>query len=344
MQIDGVNIEALTLWMDTMELGQGPLSDVQALSGGTQNILVQFSRDSKTYILRRPPLHLRKNSNETMRREARILAALKDTDVPHPRLIAGCSDDTHIGACFYLMEPINGFNPAARELPEPYASNEAWQWQTGLELVEGIAKLSSVDYKSVGLHDFGKPDNFLERQVGRWASQLQSYENFKQWPGPKDIPGVGDIAAWLEDRIPKHYETGIIHGDYHLGNVMFHHDRPELAAIVDWELTTIGDPLVDLGWVMATWPINGLLSDETVGTSPWIGFPEIDDLVEHYSKHSSRDLENLNWYAVLGCYKLGIILEGTYARACAGKAPKDIGDALHARTMGLFRRAQNWID
>ena len=121
---------------------------------------------------------------------------------------------------------------------------------------------------------------------------------------------------------------------------MYRFDAPRLAAIVDWELTTIGDPLLDLGWLLATWP-EGEGSDVTV--TPWEGFPSADELIAHYAEQTTRDLSRIHWYGVLACYKLGIILEGTYARACAGKALKAIGDQLHASTIGLLERANRWI-
>ena len=125
---------------------------------------------------------------------------------------------------------------------------------------------------------------------------------------------------------------------------MYRFDAPKLAAIVDWELTTIGDPLIDLGWLMATWPDEGAsLGDGTVAVQPWEGFPTAGELVERYRSQTTRDLSAIAWYGVLACYKLGIILEGTYARACAGKAPKETGDNLHRRTIWLFERALRWI-
>ncbi|MEW6089315.1 MAG: phosphotransferase family protein [Parvibaculum sp.] len=336
-----VDLLALARWLDSQGLGEGPLEEVTLLGGGTQNILLRFSRAGRTYVLRRPPPHLRKNSNETMRREARMLSAIADTDVPHPRLIAACPEEDVIGAAFYLMEPIDGFNPTVG-LPALHASDPAIRRRMGFSLVEGIAKLGAVDYEKVGLGDFGKVDNYLERQVARWQAQLESYREFTSWPGPEGIPGVARVARWLEENRPGSFAPGIIHGDYHLANVMFRHDGPELAAIVDWELTTIGDPLLDLGWLLATWPQEGAAAG-AVGVQPWDGFPSADELVEHYRPLTSRDMSHIEWYGVLACYKLGIILEGTHARACEGKAPKETGDKLHASTVGLFERALRWI-
>ncbi|MGK2739810.1 phosphotransferase family protein [Tepidicaulis sp. LMO-SS28] len=336
-----VNLEALAAWMDGKGLGHGAIEAAQLLGGGTQNILLKFIRAGRTYVLRRPPPHLRKNSNETMRREARMLAALADTDVPHPRLIAACPEEDVIGASFYLMEPIDGFNPTTG-LPDYHAADPKVRREMGFALVDGITALGRVDYLAVGLKDFGKVDNYLERQVARWRSQLESYAEFKNWPGPAEIPGVDKVAKWLEDNRPSDFKPGIIHGDYHLANVMYRYDSPKLAAIVDWELTTVGDPLLDLGWLMATWP-DPKDSTTTISVQPWDGFPEAKELVAHYAKDTVRDMSAIEWYAVLACYKLGIILEGTHARACDGKAPKETGDMLHATTMNLFSRALRWV-
>ncbi|WP_304186330.1 phosphotransferase family protein [Phenylobacterium aquaticum] len=337
-----VDLGALSAWMDRQGLGAGPLEDAALLAGGTQNILLKFRRGERTYVLRRPPPHLRANSNETMRREARMLAAIAETGVPHPRLIAACPEEDVIGAAFYLMEPIDGFNPTTG-LPPLHAGSPNIRHRMGLALVEGIAALGALDYRALGLEGFGKPDNYLGRQVERWKGQLASYSEFEGWTGPAEIPGVDKVAAWLTANQPQSFIPGIIHGDYHLANVMYRHDGPELAAIVDWELTTIGDPLLDLGWLMATWPEGEIPDPSVVTVKPWTGFPTAAQLVEHYRPRTARDLASLDWYAVLACYKLGIILEGTHARACAGRAPKPTGDRLHAQTLSLFARALRWI-
>lgn len=334
-----VDLAILANWMDAQGLGSGPLEKVQRLAGGTQNILLKFSRSGRAYVLRRPPPVLRANSNETMVREARVLAALKGTNVPHPELIAACADEAVLGAAFYLMQPIDGYN-ATTGLPEPFASSPDLRRQMGLSLVDGIAALGAQDYVALGLTGLGKPDNYLERQVSRWKAQLESYAEFPEWDGLKDLPDIAGVSRWLEEHRPRTFVPGIIHGDYHLANVMYRFDAPRLAAIVDWELTTIGDPLLDLGWLLATWPEG---TTGTVSVTPWEGFPSADELVAHYAKQTTRDLSHIHWYGVLACYKLGIILEGTYARACAGKAPKATGDQLHASTIGLLERANRWI-
>lgn len=337
-----VNLKALDAWMEREGLGRGAIENVAALGGGTQNVVLRFERGGRRFVLRRPPPHPRQNSNDTMRREMRMLGALSDTDVPHPRLIAGCPEEDVLGVAFYLMEPIDGFTPTTG-LPALHAGDADIRRRMGFALVEGITVLGAVDYRAVGLADFGNPQNYLSRQVARWRAQLESYAELPGWPGPGEIPGVEKVAGWLNAHQPDTFEPGIIHGDYHFGNVMCRHDGPELAAIVDWELTTIGDPLLDLGWLLATWPEAGHSTVAALNVTPWDGFPASTDLVEHYRTRTERNLDAIDWYAVLACYKLGIILEGTHARACAGKAPKETGDMLHTSTIQLFERALGWI-
>jgi aminoglycoside phosphotransferase (APT) family kinase protein len=336
-----VDLEKLSAWMDAQGLAPGAIARVELLAGGTQNILLRFERGGRAFVLRRPPPHLRKNSNETMRREARVLAAIAGSEVPHPALIAACPEEDVIGAAFYLMEPIEGFNPTTG-LPAYHAGDPAVRRAMGFSLVDAIAALGAIDYEQVGLEGFGKPESYLERQVPRWRAQLESYSELDGYPGP-DIPGVERVAQWLESNRPTTFTPGILHGDYHLSNVMYAFDSPDLAAVVDWELSTIGDPLLDLGWLLATWPGPEGPSAGTIAATPWDGFPSADELVARYRERSARDLSAIEWYGVLACYKLGIILEGTHARACAGKAPKPTGDILHATTVALFERALGWV-
>jgi aminoglycoside phosphotransferase (APT) family kinase protein len=331
-----VDLDVLRSWMDDKGLGVGELESVTPLAGGTQNLLLQFVRDGRSYVLRRPPEHKRKNSDETMRREARVLGALAGSDVPHPGLIVAESDVDVIGAAFYLMEPVDGFTPSTG-LPEYHAGAPAVRRAMGFSLADAAAALGRVDYVEVGLEGFGKPERYLERQVPRWQSQLDGYADLSnEWTA--EIPHLDEVGRWLEANRPADFTPGVIHGDLHLANVMYRYDTPDLAAVVDWELATIGDPLIDLGLIMAFWPeLDG--QPQAVSVTPWEGFPGIDEMVSRYGEGSQRDLSAISWYGVLACYKTGIILEGTHARAMAGKAPKSYGDLLHATTVGLFNKA-----
>lgn len=320
-------------------LGAGPLSDLTLISGGTQNVLLRFRRGERDFVLRRPPPHKRANSDETMRREARVLAGLAGTDVPHPGLIAAEPDESVIGAAFYLMEPVEG-NNVTLGLPPAIAADPALQFEMGLSMAGAIAALGRIDPDAVGLSGLGKWDGWGERQVPRWRKQLDGYSELSGYPGPQ-IPGVDEVGEWLEANRPADLRPGIIHGDFHFANVLIHPTEPRVAAIVDWELATIGDPLLDLGHLLACWPS----SDNHAGITPVGGanLPTTDEVVARYAQGSDRDLSDVPWFRVLACYRLGLILEGTHARAFAGQAPKEIGDRLHAHTLMLFQQATSLI-
>lgn len=337
-----VDFDILDRWMDGEGLPAGEISGVEMLAGGTQNHLIKFERGGRWFVLRRGPQHLRPRTNDVLRREMRMLSALAGSDVPHPGFIAGCPDETVMGgAVFYLMEPVEGFNPSTG-LPPLHAGSAEIRHEMGLQAADAIARLGAVDYVAAGLEDFGQPEGFIDRQVGRWMSELEGYSKNEGYPGP-EIPGVEEVAAWLDANKPTNWTPGILHGDYHFSNVMFAHDSGKLVAIVDWEMCTIGDPLLDLGWLLATWPEPG----KPMGAGSAIvaagGLCSPDEALAHYAKHTTRDLSAIGWYKVLACFKLGIVLEGTHARACAGKAPKVTGDLLHATTLRLFEQATQLI-
>lgn len=333
-----VDLDRVAAWMDERSLEAGPLDDVTLLAGGTQNVLVRFRRGEREFVLRRPPPHKRANSDETMRREARVLAALAGTDVPHPALIAAEPDESVIGAAFYLMQPIDGYNVTVEMVPA-FADDPAAQREMTLSMADAIAALGRLDPTERGIADLGKWDGWGERQVPRWRKQLESYRELDGYPGP-DIPGVDKVGAWLEANRPTDLRPGIIHGDFHFANVLMHPTEPRLAAIVDWELATIGDPLLDLGHVLACWP------DRTPNVASPIARANLathDEVIDRYAGQCDRDLSSITWFRVLACYRLGLILEGTHARAFAGLAPKETGDALHAHTLSLLAQASELI-
>lgn len=331
--------DAILAWLDAHHVGTGPITDVQQLAGGTQNRLLRFRRGDEVFVLRRPPEYKRPNSDETMRREARLLAALAHTNVPHPRLVAAEPDLSVVGDAFYVMDVIDGFNPNV-EMPALHQNSIAIQHEMGESMIDGIAALSMVKPDEVGLSDFGKADNWIERQVGRWKYQLETYLEFENYKGP-DIGDVDRVGKWLENNQPSNMQVGIIHGDYHFSNVMFRYDSGQLAAIVDWELATIGDPLLDLGHLMACWP--GAL-DGQMNENLHIDVGDPEKLINRYAEVTGRDMTWWPWFRVLAPYRLGIILEGSNARADAGLAPRDIGDSLHSMTVSLIAMAEELID
>ena len=343
--LDGlVDLDALTGWLHAQGLGSGPVTEATVLTGGTQNVLVRFSIDDQVHVLRRPPRNPRPASWPTLLREARILGALTGQEVPSPALHAVCEDAAVLGAPFFLMEAIDGFH-AASTVPELYLSRSDLRHRMGLSAVEGIAAVAALDHEQLGLGDFGKPDGFLERQVGRWLGELASYADQEGYD-PATFPDISRISGWLEAGIPTGFTPGIVHGDFHAANLLFSHTSGDVAAILDWEMATIGDPLLDLGWFVCTWP-----SERAPAVSAAVGqlataggLATRAELIEHYAKHSTRSVDRIDWYGVLACFKLAIVLEGSYARACAGKTDRAVGEFLRSMALALVEQAHLFID
>jgi aminoglycoside phosphotransferase (APT) family kinase protein len=327
-----VDAEALARWMDANRLpGDGERPAARFVTGGASNEIFEIRRGGARFALRRPPRIVPKGRNETMLREARVLGALADSDVPHARLRGVCADPTVLGACFYLMDWVDGWTPMG-PLSEPFASDPAAKRGLGNELVDAIAKLSLVDWRAGGLEGFGKPEGFLARQVDRWLAHLASFRF-------RELPGLDTAAAWLRENTPRQFRAGILHGDYQFANVMFHPGAPaRMAAVVDWEMSTVGDPLLDLGWVLMGWPNE----DEDRGDSlyfDYTGMQSREELMERYAKRSGLGLEAIDYYVVLARFKMACVLEGGYARYVSGGAdnPKmaSFGDVV----LDMARRA-----
>jgi aminoglycoside phosphotransferase (APT) family kinase protein len=322
--------------------GDGPVVGVEQLTGGSQNnIFLLTRRSGDRSVLRRPPRHVRKNSNDTMVREARVLGAIAGSEVPHPEFYAVCADTGVIGTTFYVMAVIDGFTPIGT-LPGRYGADAGWRRAVAFEMVDGAARLGAIDAAAVGLVDFGKAGDWLDRQVSRWRSQLDGYSELDGYGRP-ELEGVDRVGNWLEANKPSEAHIGIIHGDYQFANVMFSPGEPKLAAIVDWELSTLGDPLLDLGWVLTSWSEPGDPPGKAPPFEPWDGMPSRAELIARYGEVSGRDVSVMPWFLVLACYKLGILLEGSHARAGAGQAPKAIGDLLHAYAVWLFAKANQLL-
>lgn len=339
----GVDLTVVRDWMDAQGLGAGDLTAASPIGGGTQNIMIGFERSGVRYVLRRGPKHLRPQSNRVIAREMTLLGALSGNPVPHPTFVAGTEDTEILGAAFYLMHAVEGYN-AAEGLTPAHAANPATRHRMGVAMVDALTALGRVDPAEIGLADFGRPEGFLDRQVGRWSSELESFTLLPGYPTVL-LPEVERIASWLDDNKPSVWTPGILHGDYHLSNVMFDRAEPVVTAIVDWEMATIGDPLLDLGWMLAMWP-------ETDGGSDLLesrlaaagGLPSRTELLDRYAANTDRDLSAIDWYTALAGFKLGIILEGTYARACSGQASIEVGDRLHRYALHLFERTLRFLD
>jgi aminoglycoside phosphotransferase (APT) family kinase protein len=308
---------------------------VERIQGGASNEMFRIARGGRVAVLRRPPEHLVAKGAHDVLRETRVLRALDGTDVPHPRVLDTCDDPAVIGAPFYMMELIDGFAPV-EPLPAPFDLDMETRRAMGFALVDGIAALERVDWRAAGLADFGKPEGFLERQVDRWLGQLAKYRT-------RDIPGLDKVAVWLDENLPAAQEPAIMHGDYQFINVMFSRDTPaRLAAIVDWEQSTIGDPLLDLGWLLAGWTDPG--EDHLRFGSKYFkdrrGLPTRDELAARYAERTGRALDALDYYVVLALFKLACVLEGSYHRFATGKSTNPMHAKMGPLVLDLAEQAR----
>jgi aminoglycoside phosphotransferase (APT) family kinase protein len=299
-------------------------------------------------VLRRPPAVPPPGAEKGIMREARVLTALNRTDVPHPHCFGVCEDPDVIGMPFYVMEKVNGWAGNLRGdriYNEPPFDKMPYEYGLTYAIVGGLIQLASVDYKAIGLETYGKPDNFLERQVDRWASQLKSYP--ERYPGyqPRHLEGYDEVEAWLRKHARKTGPTGIIHGDVATTNMMFRHGPPpRLAAMIDWELSTIGDPMLDMGWLC------GGLRDERfpdlVSPNALIdtgNAPTKQALAQYYCSGTGRDIAEFDYFCVLAGFKIGCVIEYKVAQAAAGILPKEVGEFFERSVSAGFKRNGEFV-
>jgi aminoglycoside phosphotransferase (APT) family kinase protein len=290
--------------------------DVVQLSGGSSNLTYRVQDGEHDWVLRRPPLtHVLATAND-MKREYTVQRALHGTDVPVPKVVAFCADESVIGGPFYLMERLDGivFNDAS----DVGHLTEEQSLEATYELVDVLARLHAVDPGAVGLGEFGKPTGFVTRQVGRWSTQ---WEKSKQ----RELPEIDEVARILQANIPAEGGASIVHGDYSFNNTMFFRDRPStMQAVLDWEMSTLGDPLTDVGMVAMYWTeVGEMMWAKREHPQPHranVGFPDVDELLRRYAQTSGRDLSNIAFYRALATFKLAVITEGAHARI-AGTDP-----------------------
>ncbi|GGL14952.1 phosphotransferase family protein [Nocardia jinanensis] len=325
------DVARLARWLDAEDVaGTGELPMVERLTGGSQNELFSVSRGGVRTVLRMPPSTADQARVDGLRRELRLLGALAGTDVPHAELVAGDASGEALGMPFYLMKAIDGWSPT-KNWPAPFDTDPQARRGLAFELVDGIAKLSRVDWQARGLQGFGRPENFHERQVDRWLAFLGAYRF-------RELPGLDEAADWLRRHRPARYEPGIMHGDYQFANVMFSHDTPaQLAAIIDWEMTTIGDPLLDLAWALLGW--DGEEPKKTGFYLDVSGMPRRGELLAHYERVSGRSTEDIEYYLVLANWKLAIVLEKTHAALVRGSRVDPEPERFGPQVLRLLRTA-----
>ena len=306
---DAVDVGRLGGWVGRNVTGaSGPLR-VEQLSGGSSNLTFRVRDDVNDWVLRRPPLGGSLATAHDVLREHRAQGALRDTDVPVARMVAACDDTEVIGAPFYLMSHVDGVVYADADAVA-HLDHDRSRRATD-ELVDVLATLHAVDVDRVGLGDLGRPDGFVARQLGRWRTQ---WERSAQ----RELATIDEVATRLEQRMPAERSSTLVHGDYSFNNTMWDRDDPSrMVAVLDWEMATRGDPLTDVGMLVAYWGPVGALLWRARSPQPHRandGFPSADAVAARYAESSGRALDELEFYVALATYKLAVITEGAAAR------------------------------
>jgi aminoglycoside phosphotransferase (APT) family kinase protein len=323
-----VALEPLRRFLDEHGLGEGPV-EAGPIGEGHSNVTYAIGRaGAPSLVLRRPPRPPLPPSAHDVLREARLLQALEHTPARAPRVLAVCSEESVIGAPFYVMEHVPGevivasVPPALDEPPQRRLIAE--------ELIDALVEIHGVDWEAVGLEGFGKPTGYLERQLRRFGGLWEINRT-------REIPEVERVREWLAANRPESPPATIVHGDYRLGNTIFASAAPaRLVAVLDWEMATIGDPLADLGYLCMMWSEAGDpdtdLRKHLASVTRAEGFPTRAELIARYEERSGRSMRDLRWYVTLALWKSVVFMEGNYKRALAGATDdpylKQFGDGV----------------
>lgn len=291
---------------------------VQQYQGGQSNPTYRLEAGGTRYVLRKKPPGKLLPSAHLVEREYRVMKALSQTDVPVPKMHLLCEDDAVVGTTFFLMEYVEG-----RVLPDPAipeASSPSERQATYESLCDTLAKLHNVDFEAIGLGDFGKPANYVQRQIDRWTKQFHAAKT-------EEMPAMDALIEWLPANMPDEDETAIAHGDFRLENTILHPTEPRVIAVLDWELATLGHPLGDLAYNCMTFHLpHGAPSLKGISGLDLqdLGIPSEEEYVAHYCRMTGRDgIPNWPFYIVFAMFRLASICQGVYARALQGNASSE---------------------
>ncbi len=328
--VEGIDIDRVTAWVLERIDGLEPPLTFALIAGGHSNLTYKFTdRAGAAYVLRRPPLGHILESAHDMGREHRIVSALADTEVPVPATFGLCEDNAVNGAPFYLMKFVEGVVPhdaeAAASIPE------AERRSAGEHIIEVLATLHRIDPDDVGLGALARKEAYLARQLKRWT---------RQWEATKthDIPEMEESARLLHEDMPGQIGSAIVHGDYRIGNMIVRNGR--MAALLDWELCTLGDPLADLGYLLNNWTQPGEPGADANPTGVG-GFPDRDQLCESYQRRTGRDIGRIDYYRAFSHWRLGAITQGVYKRYLVGAMGKNRDFDLEKYKLGIHQRAES---
>ena len=333
----GLDLTALAAYLGRTVPGAaaGPLA-ARLIAGGKSNLTYRATDGTNVWAVRRPPLgHVLATAHD-MAREYRIMSALAGTGFPVPRTVALCEDPEVIGAPFYLMDFVEGH--VYRSAADTAQLGPERARRITANLIETLAELHSTDPEELGLADFGRPEGYLERQVWRWKKQLDQ-------SGERDLPGFAELYTRLSADVPAGGRAAIVHGDYRLDNTIVAEDD-SIAAVVDWEMSTLGDPVADLGLMIVYWDDTPGMPRDAVASAvtPAHGFPSGAQVAEDYARRTGADLTDLPWCVALGCFKLAVIAEGIHFRYSQGQTLGGGFDQIGAMVAPLIRRGHAVLD
>jgi aminoglycoside phosphotransferase (APT) family kinase protein len=305
-ELPGLDLTKLRVYLAEQRPGMvsGPLHG-SVIAGGRSNLTYFFGDGTREWVLRRPPLgHVLATAHD-MSREFRVMSGLQGTALPVPPTVLLCDDDSVLGAPFYVMDKVEG--TVFRSPKQIGKLSHEQAHQLSYTLIDVLADLHAVGYNAVGLGEFGRPDGYLERQVRRWRGQLDKSRS-------RDVPGFDELHDKLAASVPPSQKAVILHGDFRLDNAIVDDDL-RIAAVLDWEMSTLGDPLADLGLTL----VYGETLSAIAGITPANGFATNDELVARYAERTGFDLSALDWHVAFGFYKLAVIAEGIHYRYVMGK-------------------------
>ncbi|MFE3559678.1 phosphotransferase family protein [Streptomyces sp. NPDC059193] len=307
----GLDLERLRGHLDTARPGlvAGALS-ARLIEGGRSNLTYEVTDGSGRWVVRRPPLGHVLDTAHDMRREHRVIAALHGTAVPVPEPVLLCEDESVMGAPFYVMEYVEGV--PYRTAGELATIGPERTRRAVLGLVDTLVDLHAVDPEAVGLGDFGRPAGFLDRQLRRWGKQLAASRG-------RELSGIDELHGALGRSLPVSPAPTVVHGDFRLDNVLIGGPDDRIRAVLDWEMSTLGDPLTDLGLLVMYSSDLGLTESPVSSTSGAPGHPSPAELVERYAARSGRDTGAIAWYTAFAWFKLAVILEGIHYRYTLGQ-------------------------
>ncbi len=328
------------------ELGAVETFDIEHHQEGHSNETLFVTWGDRELVIRRPPPGETAETAHDVLREYTVIDALQDTAVRVPTTVLSCDDHDVIGSDFYVMEREEGVVIRGEE-PEAFAAPEHRQ-RLGEELVDTLAEIHEIDVESVGLAEFGYPDGFTQRQVDRWEKQYNWA--FEITEDEREIPEVHEVTEWLQSNVPETYPHTLVHGDYKLDNVMFGAEAPpRIVSVFDWEMSTLGDPFTDLGWMLSYWPEEDDQGTEigTAGDASFLlrdGYPSRVELVDRYESKTGYEFENDRFYRALAVYKLGALGEMFFRRYLQGNSDDETYPLMRERVPQLARRALRIVE